>query len=81
MVENPRSFVPGVRVDFLRANEPPGKGLGVIGSATVSMVDERFKIVKFDSLPDNVRVGDMIALHSGLTPGIGRSIDLGLERH
>src|ERR1035437_462263 len=63
-VNNPSFFVAGMIVDFLRENVLPGKGFRVVGTATIESVNITDKVLKFDALPKDVRVTDLVCLHS-----------------
>jgi hypothetical protein len=69
-VANIEFFTPGIKVEFLRANESPNEGFGLIGKATIEMIDRKYEIVKFDALPKDLKIGDLIQIPSDLEPEV-----------
>ena len=80
MVNNPSFFVVGMMVDFLRRDVLPGKGFRVVGTAKIESVNIVDKVLKFDALPKDVRVTDLVSLHSNAVWPLGSGTLLGLER-
>lgn len=68
IVSCPNFFVPGLTVEFARFRVKPERGYDVIGEATVELIDERHKFVKFNLLPEGVKVGDVILINSSIVP-------------